>query len=348
MARVFLINFPIGICALLVLSFKVPESRDETAIGHIDYLGAALVTLGLAGITYGFISAPDLGFGDVRVFGTLILGILFIAAFVLVEARKTQPMLPLQLFKSSTFSGANLLTLFLYGSLSVGTFFLALNLVQAQGYSKTVAGFSLLPFSLLLTVMSRWAGGLVDRRGPRLPLIIGPAIAGTGFFWMSFSGLTNGPPAYWLAFMPGIALLGVGMGFTVAPLSTSVMGSVATHFSGTASGINNAVSRTAGVLAIAIVGTIALLVFANRLETRTASLNLQPQIRISLQNEAKNLAGASVPADINPGEAASVETSIKLAFVDTFRLVMWICSVLAWISALMSALLIKPRLQIET
>ena len=185
-----------------------------------------------------------------------------LAAFVMVEARRKQPMLPLKLFKSSTFSGANLLTLFLYGGLNVGFFFLSLNLVQVQGYSKTQAGLATLPFALLLTVLSRLAGGLVDRNGPRLPLILGPSLAGLGFFWMAFAGLTGGPADYWTAFMPGVILLGVGMGFTVAPLSTSVMTSVETHYSGVASGINNAVSRTAGVLAIAIVGSMALITFA--------------------------------------------------------------------------------------
>jgi Major Facilitator Superfamily. len=302
----------------------------------------------LAGLTYGFISAPGDGFQDPRVYLTLLIGVIALTAFVYVEAHTEKPMMPLGLFKSHTFSGANLLTLFLYGGLSAGTFFLSLNLIQIQGYTKTEAGFSFLPFAFLLTVMSRWSGGLADRRGPRLLLILGPSLAGCGFFWMAFSGLTSGPSSYWYAFLPGVALFGIGMGLTVAPLTTSVMGSVPTDHSGTASGINNAVSRTAGVLAIAIIGSMALFSFSNILSARTATLNLSAPARVSLKAEAQKLSGASVPANVGPENIQAVGQSIKLAFVDTFKLIMIICAVLAWISAAAAAVLIEPRLHIES
>ena len=211
---VFLINLPLGVAALLILSFRVPESRDESITGAIDLPGAAMVTLGLTGLTYGFISAPDDGFADPRVFGALLVGVMALVAFVVVEMRRPQPMLPLNLFKSHTFAGTNLLTLCLYGGLSAGFFFLSLNLVQIQGYSKTQAGLSSLPFALLLTVISPWAGRFMDRYGPRLPLIVGPALVGAGFFYMAFSGVTHGPADYWTAFLPGMLLVGFGMGFT--------------------------------------------------------------------------------------------------------------------------------------
>ncbi len=344
---VFLINPPIGILALVVLYLKVPESRDESVTGRIDFTGAALATLGLAGLTYGFISAPDLGFNDPRVSIPLLGGIVALIAFVVVEARQAHPMLPLGLFRSRTFRGTNLLTLLLYGGLNVGTFFLALNLVQIQGYSKTQAGFSFLPFAILLTLMSRWAGGLADRLGPRLPLIIGPSLAGLGFFWMSFAGLTRGPGDYWTAFLPGILCFGIGMGFTVAPLSSSVMGSVPAHSAGVASGVNNAVSRTAGVLAIAIVGSLALFVFAGALSRRTQPLDLSGAERTALQAEAQKLSGASVPASIRPEAAPAVGESIKLSFVDTFRAVMLICAGLAWLSALAAAAQVDKQPQMN-
>jgi len=340
---VFLINLPLAVAALLVLYFKVPESHDaSSAEGPIDVSGAALVTIGLAGLTYGFISAPDRGFGDAQVWGTLLVGVVCLVAFVVLEARLKYPMLPLKLFKSSTFSGANLLTLFLYGGLSVVFFFLSLNLVQVQGYSKTQAGLATLPFALLLTVLSRWAGGLVDKSGPRLPLILGPSLAGLGFFWMAFAGLTGGPGNYWTAFMPGVALFGVGMGFTVAPLSTSVMTSVATHYSGVASGINNAVSRTAGVLAIAIVGSVALFTFASTLNGQSAVLSLPQPEHLAMMAQASKLGAATAPQGISDGAKAAVTSAIKTSFVNTFRLVMFICAGLAWISAICTAILIKP------
>ena len=345
---VFLINAPLGIFALIVLFIKVNESHDETIAGPIDVLGAALATVGLAGLTYGFISAPGDGFKDPRVIGTLLIGVIALIAFIYVEAHTEYPMMPLGLFKSHTFSGANLLTLFLYGGLSAGTFFLSLNLIQVQGYTKTEAGFSFLPFAFLLTIMSRWSGGLADRQGPRLFLILGPSLAGLGFFWMAFAGLTNGPASYWYAFLPGIALFGVGMGLTVAPLTASVMGSVPIDHSGTASGINNAVSRTAGVLAIAIIGSAALFSFSNILNARTASMNLSNQARLSLNLEAQKLAGASVPAAVGPEMVQAVGQSIKLAFVDTFKLIMIICAIMAWVSAAAAAVLIAPRVQVES
>jgi EmrB/QacA subfamily drug resistance transporter len=341
---VFLINLPLGIAVLLALYFKVSESRDETADRAIDYVGAILAALGLAGLTYGFISAPTRGFDDIQSAGALLAGVGALAAFVVVESRTPHPMLPLGLFRSRTFSGTNLLTLFLYGALSVGTFFLSLNLVQVQGYPLSVAGFAFTPFVLLLGFLSRWTGGLADRYGPRPSLIIGPALAGLGFLLLAFVGLTNGPSDYWATFFPGIVVFGIGMAVTVAPLTTAVMGAVAAHYAGTASGINNAVSRTAGVLAIAIVGAAALLAFAGALEARTADIALPSQARTALRAQANQLGAAEVPADIAPEQASAVRTAIKLAFVDTFRLVMLICAGLAWVSAIMAALLVDRRL----
>ncbi len=340
---VFLINLPLGLVALLVLFYKVPESRDTTASGAIDYPGAALATLGLAGLTYGFIAAPDQGLAAPTTLIALLGGAGALVAFVVVEVRSSHPMVPLQLFRSHTFSGTNLLTLFLYGALSIGTFLLSLNLVQVQGYSQALAGFVFLPFSVLLAGFSRWTGRLVDRFGARLPLIAGPALVGVGFLLLGLVGLSAGPSAYWTSFFPGIVMLGLGMAVTVAPLTTAVMGAVATHYAGTASGINNAVSRTAGVLAIAIVGAVALAVFAGVLDTHTAALPPGPEARAALRAETAQLGAARVPPGLAPDQAAAVATAIKLAFVDAFRVVMFICAGLAWLSGLMAALLVEGR-----
>jgi EmrB/QacA subfamily drug resistance transporter len=340
---VFLINFPLGALALVVLFLKVPESRDEKSSGRIDSLGAALLAVGLAGPTYGLLSAPDMGFADPRVFGTLIAGALALAAFLLVEARSAHPMIPLGLFSSRTFSGVNLLTFGLYGALSAGTFFLSLNMVQAQGYSMAAAGFAFTPFALILTALSRWAGGLVDKGGPRLPLIIGPAISGAAFLFMAFSGLSDGPSHYWVTFFPGVVLLGIGMGITVAPLTTSVMSSVAGHLAGTASGINNAVSRTAGVLAIAVVGAVALFVFSHALQARTAMIRISSEARAALSAEAGRLGAAEVPAQVEAEHAEGVQTGIRLAFVDAFRVVMLICTALAWLGAALAGFFVERK-----
>jgi EmrB/QacA subfamily drug resistance transporter len=345
---VFLINLPLGVLALLVLFLKVPESRDEKSSGRIDYLGAALLAVGLAGPTYGLLSAPAMGFADPRVFGSLLAGVFALAAFLLVEARSAHPMIPLGLFSSRTFSGVNLLTFGLYGALSAGTFFLSLNMVQAQGYSMAAAGFAFTPFALVLTALSRWAGGLVDRGGPRLPLIIGPAISGAAFLVMAFSGLSDGPAHYWVTFFPGVILLGIGMGITVAPLTTAVMSSVESHFAGTASGINNAVSRTAGVLAIAVAGAVALIVFSHALQGRTAPIQISGEARAALSMEAARLGAAAVPAQVAAERAADVQTAIRLAFVDAFRIVMLICAALAWIGAALAGFIVERKFTAAT
>jgi MFS family permease len=184
---------------------------------------------------------------------------------------------------------------------------------------------------------------LADRYGPRLPLIVGPSLIGLGFLLMAFVGLTDGPSDYWTTFLPCIMVLGVGMGVTVAPLTTAVMGSVATHYAGTASGTNNAVSRTAGVLAIAIVGSVALFAFAGALEARTADIALSNAARIALQSVADHLGQASLLGEVAFENVDAVETAIKLAFVDTFRVVMIICAGLAWLSAIVAALLVESR-----
>ncbi|MFN8450250.1 MAG: DHA2 family efflux MFS transporter permease subunit [Anaerolineae bacterium] len=218
---VFFINLPLAAIALYTLITRVPESRDEHAPDRLDFVGAALATLGLAGLTYGFLQAPDFGLSDPRVLGALVVGVIALAAFVFVESRSDHPMMPLRLFRSRTFSGTNLLTLFLYAALRVAPFFLILNLIQVQGYPPEIAGFTFVPFTILLTLMSRWAGGLIDRVGARLPLIVGPAIAALGFGLMTLPGLTAGPDAYWTTFFPAVVVLGVGMGITVAPLTTA-------------------------------------------------------------------------------------------------------------------------------
>lgn len=339
---VFFINLPLAVIALAALT-RVPESRDSSAGRKIDLPGALLVTLGLAGISYGFTELPAYGLSDPRIGLTLGGGLLALVAFVIVEARSPHPMVPLWLFRSRTFSGTNGLTLFLYAALSAVPFFFILNLQKVQGYEETAAGLAFLPFSVVLTLMSRWAGGLVDRVGARLPLIVGPAVAGLGFLLFALPGLTSGPQDYWTTYFPAVLVLGVGMGITVAPLTTAVMGSAPSEMSGTASGINNAVARTARVLAIAVLGAVALLSFGSGLEARTADLNLNEAAQAALRAEASRLADAAAPAGLPPEQTAAAEQVIDWSFVSTFRLIAVISAALAWMSALLAAVLVEGK-----
>jgi EmrB/QacA subfamily drug resistance transporter len=341
---VFFINLPIATVSVFILARRVPESYDEHAPAQIDYIGGLLAIVGLAALTFGFIQAGEGELNYTLVIITVGMGMLTLLVFVLVEARSTHPMVNLALFKSRTFSGTNLMTLFLYAALSGGLFFVPLNLVQVQGYQESQAGFALLPFALLLTAMSRWAGGLVDRLGPRLPLVIGPSIVGVGFLLFALVGLTAGPVDYWLTFFPGAITIGIGMGITVAPLTTAVMGSVSSQKAGVASGVNNAIARTAGVLAVATMGAVALLAFSNRLESRADSITLSSEARNNLQDEAVRLAQAKVPDGLSPETETQVQNAIKLAFVDAFQLVSFIAAGLCWLSALLAGLMVEKRM----
>jgi len=338
---IFLINVPLAIVSLVILYFKVPESHDTSSTKALDYPGAALATLGLGGIAVGFIEMPENGLAAPQVLGALVIGVASLLAFLYVEWRSTHPMMPLSVFKSPTFSGTNIMTLFLYGALASALLFFPLNLIQIQGYPEEAAGFALLPFALLLVVMSRWAGGLADQYGPRLLLTIGPSIVGLGFLALSLPGITNGVSDYWTSFFPSAVLIGVGMGVTVAPLTAAVMGSVASQQAGVASGVNNFVARSANVFAVAMVGSVALVTFGSYLDTRSADLALSAEARSALAAEAPNLGKAAVPPGLSAEQSATVQRAIDLAFVDTFRLVNYIAAGMAFLSALLAFLLVE-------
>lgn len=268
-------------------------------------------------------------------------GGLLLAAFLWIEHRSEHPMAPLKLFKSHTFSAANMQTLMIYAALSGILFFLPLNLVQVQGYPEHAAGLAILPFALLIASMSRWAGALTDRIGARGLLIIGPLISGSGAFLLTVPDLTDGPQAYWASFFPAVAALGLGMGLTVAPLTTAVMAAVPDRSAGTASGINNTVARTAGVLAIAILGAVALVSFRAEVEARASRLQLSVETRQALQQEAAKLAEATPPSHVGAAKARQIELLIDRAFVATFDRIGWIAAALCWLSVLLSVGFIK-------
>src|SRR5437899_5868482 len=279
---VFFINLPLGLIVLFISFCCVPESRDKGDDKRLDWLGAALATIGLTFLVYGLIESSRLGFGHPAVLTALISGSAFLVLFVYWEGRARNPMLPLALFRSQDFTGANLLTLFLYSALGGTLFFLPLNLIQVQGYTATAAGAALLPFILIMFFLSRWSGGLVARYGGRLPLVLGPIIAAVGFALFVVPGVGA---HYWSKFFPAVAVLGLGMAVSVAPLTTVVMNSVPGNRVGVASGINNAVSRVASLLAIAVFGILMLDLFNHSLDSRLSQLRLPAAVQISLANQ---------------------------------------------------------------
>ncbi|GHO69982.1 hypothetical protein KSC_088740 [Ktedonobacter sp. SOSP1-52] len=340
---IFFLNVPLAVIVLIVLFWRVPESRDESATGRLDWWGTFLVTFGLGALVYGLIEAGSLGLGNITVLGMLAVGIVLLCAFLLVEARSASPMVPLTLFHSPTFSGTNILTFLLYGALGVLTFYLPFNLIQVQGYPAVFAGAAMVPFVLMLFIFSRWTGALVNRFGAKLPLVVGPTITGLGFILFSLPGVGSGAASYWTTFFPAVIAMGAGMTITVAPLTTAVMGSVESRHSGVASGINNAVSRTAGLLAIAILGLVVLAVFNSNLDQHLATLHLSPTVQAAIDAQRSRLAGISIPTEVSGASQAALKRAINESFLSSFRLVAWVCAGLAFASALSALFLVEGK-----
>jgi EmrB/QacA subfamily drug resistance transporter len=337
---VFFINVPIAAAALVLVFWRVPESRNEQAGARLDWPGAVLATLGLGGIVFGLIESSNLGLSSPIVYGSIVAGAVVLAAFIITEARKQNPMIPLHLFRSSTFSGTNLLTLFLYGALGVAFFLLPFNLIQVQGYTPAAAGAANLPFPILLFLLSRWSGGLINRYGSRLPLIIGPSISAIGLGLFAIPGIGG---SYWSTFFPAVVVFGLGMSLTVAPLTTTVMSSVETRSSGTASGINNAVSRVGGLLAIALLGLIMVSVFSMNLRSQLIAENVPASLIQTMESERSDLATASIPADLSQGLQATVKHALNTSFISGFRAVMLTCAGLGVLSAAAAGLMIEKE-----
>jgi EmrB/QacA subfamily drug resistance transporter len=336
---IFFINIPIAAIVLWLSWRHVPESRAKEQ-RKLDVPGAVLATLGLGALVYGLVESSRLGFGDARIAAALFAGVALLAAFVIVEWKSRVPMLPLSLFRSRAFSGANALTAFLYGALAGGLFFVPMNLIQLQGFSATGAGAAMLPSVLILFALSRWSGGLVDRIGARLPLIAGPTIAAAGFALFMLPGVDA---SYWTTFFPATVVLGFGMALTVAPLTTTVMSSVDRSRSGVASGVNNAVAETAGVLAVAILGLAMAQVFAANLDDKLQAARVPAGIRDDVLAQRTKLAAIEMPERAAAPQRDAAKEAVAESFIAGFRCVMLIAATLALLSAITAAISIVRK-----
>ena len=335
---VFFLNVPLAVIVLVLSFWFMDESRDPSRTARIDWIGAGLAVLGLGGVVLGLLEWPPLGAGHPLVLAALAIGTLSLVLFVAVERRASNPMLPLRLFGSRTFTRANLLTLLLYAALAVIFFLVPMNLIQVQGYTATQAGAALLPFPLIMFALSRWSGGLVARVGSRLPLTAGPAVAAIGIALFARPGIGG---SYWTTFFPAVVVLGLGMAVTVAPLTTTVMGAVESDHAGVASGVNNAVSRVAGLLAVAVFGVILVRTFDARVATSLDRLPLTASVRTAIDRELPKMAGADVDAalPIDSSRRAEVHDAIAGAFVSAFRLVLIGAAAVALMAALFGAVI---------
>ena len=327
---VFFINLPIALVVILISLRHVAENTDRES-SRVDWLGAILAALGLGALVYGLIESAQVGFNDRSVIMSLAAGVVVLILFFVVESRLSHPMLPLTLFRSRTFAGTNLLTFLLYAALGGTLFFLPLNLIQVQRYPPTSAGAALLPFILLMSFLSRWSGGLVARYGPKLPLVVGPVITAVGYLLFLLPGIGGN---YWTNFFPPAVVLGLGMAITVAPLTTTVMSSIGRNRAGTASGVNNAVARTASLVAIAVLGVVMIHVFKTNLDHRLSTTNVPASVAQSLQTQSIKLAAIDIPENVNPETHQLIRRAIDESFVFGFRWVMAIGAALAAASAL--------------
>ncbi|WP_246670009.1 MFS transporter [Arthrobacter zhaoguopingii] len=246
---VFLINVPLAAVVVWIAVRHVPESRDDAATGRLDIAGAVFGALALAGTTYAFIEAPTRGFGSPPVLASAVLGILAAVAFLVVEWRTAHPMLPLRIFANRQFSAANAVTFLIYAVFGSIFFLLVLHLQVVSGFSPVGAGTSMLPITALMLVLSPRAGALGARIGPRIPMTVGPLLCAVALVLM----LRIGPGAsYILDVLPPVVLLGLGLSLLVAPLTSAALTAVPDHQAGLASGVNNAVARAAGLVAISV------------------------------------------------------------------------------------------------
>jgi EmrB/QacA subfamily drug resistance transporter len=337
---VFFINVPIALAVLAVTRSHVPESQDPEA-RRLDLPGAVLVAVGLGGVVFGLLESSRSGLGDARVIGALIAGVGALAAFLMVEGRVREPMVPLSLFRSRNFTGANAFTLLLYFALVGTMFFLPFNLIWVQDYSATAAGAAIVPAILVLSLLSRYTGALTDRYGARLPLVIGPAIAGVGFALFAVPGVESG--SYWTSYFPAAVVLGVGLSILVPAVTTVALNSVESRHEGLASAINNAFSQTAGLLAVAVLGVIMFIGFSGSLDARLQMLDLPSEARQQLEDEKAKLGAARAPEGLGAAQSASVEQAIDESFITGYRVVMMVAAGTALASALSAALLIEGK-----
>jgi EmrB/QacA subfamily drug resistance transporter len=333
---IFFINPLLALPTVWIALTRVPESRDPSAPPKLDWPGSVLAFAGLASLVYGLIASSALGWGSAAVLTSLAVGAGLLLVFLVVEQRSSAPIMPLELFRSPTFSGVNLLTLLLYGGLGGGFFFLPFLLIQARGDSATAAGAAYLPFTVILGVLSRWSGGLIDRFGARGPLILGPTIAACGFALLAVSR-----QPYWTV-LAAMAVLGFGMAVTVAPLTTAVLNAVPSHRTGVASGINNAVASVGSLLVIAVLGSLAVGTMSRSLERHLEGAAASSAVREVVESARTGFVIPPLPASLPEAQRAQARTLIAASIGDTVKMMQWIAAALALAGAL-TAVASLPR-----
>lgn len=333
---IFFLNVPVAVLTIGLALASVPNSHKIDAPRELDWPGALSAAAGLAALTFGLTEASARGFAHPLVFCAIGSGVLVLGAFVMIESRSANPMMPLDVFRSRDFTAANLVTLLLYFGLGGAFFFLPFTLIRAHGYSATEAGAALLPVPVAIGLLSRFTGGLTNRFGSRALLSAGPSVAGIGFALLALPFVRGG---YWTGFFPALIVLGLGMTITVAPLTTVVMSSVSSERTGVASGINNAVARVAGLLAIAVLGIVFVWSHHAALSARLGPLHVPQDVRPAGQLLEPDDRSASVV-----GEAHTPMARVDAdATIDAMRAVAAVSAACAFAAAGIAAASLRPQ-----
>lgn len=335
---IFYINIPFGLLALFITLKFVPESKSQEK-RRIDLVGASLIFLSLLGIAYGLITGPDQGWDQDFSGLSLLAGTLLFMVFIWVELKVKHALVPIEIFKSKLVTGSNIATLFLYFALTGVLFLLVLNLQQVQHFSPLLSGLAMLPTVLLITFLSGPAGSLADKIGPRLSMIIGPLIVSIG---MALLVLPGRQVNYFIQIMPGLILFGLGMALVIAPLTKSAL-AVNSKFSGAASGVNNAVARIAGFLAVALLGVVVLAIFKMQLIQHLNSSQMSGSAKQQILIQENRLAGIEIPSGFSLESKTITQNAIEDSFIYGFKWAMAINALLAFLSALVSFILIRPQ-----
>jgi EmrB/QacA subfamily drug resistance transporter len=335
---IFAINVPIVVGTLLLILRVVPQARERDPDARVDVVGALLCALGLAGLTFGLIEQPLRGWGSPVVAGTLIGGALLFAGFLLWEARTRTPMLPLALFKRRNFAFGNIETFAMYGGLGLLFFFLVLFLQQVAGWSATAAGTSSIPVTVMMFLLSTRFGALADRYGPRFFMGVGPLVTAAG---LALFLRLDADVSYLTDLLPALLIFGVGLSMTVAPLTSTVLADADESNAGIASGVNNAIARVAGLVAIAAVGAVVAASFERRLDDEVRDQAGRPEVAAAVETAKERPLSVvelqGVPEDV----AASVRESAEAASVGAFRVGVGISTALVALGGVLGLLGIR-------
>ena len=313
---IFWLNLPLVAVTLLLTQRAVAESADPEACPGIDFPGIALSAIGLGGPVFALIEQPTYGWGDPLVIVPLVTGVVLLVAFVFWEARARAPMMPLDLFRSHNFSAVNLATLCVYGGLYGASFFITLFLQQVAGYTPFEAGAATTPITIMMLVLSGRFGALAGRIGPRLVMGIGPFVCGVGYLLLT---RVDQGADYLGAVLPALILFGLGLAMTVAPLTTTVLNSVEERHVGVASGINNAVARVAGLVAIAAFGAVISAQFASTLDDRVSDRQLGPDAAAAVADAKEQPLAGGVSGDVPEAEAAELDDAVVSSSESAFH-----------------------------